>query len=153
MFSGTYFHTLDSKSRLIIPSKIREKIDISRDGQGFVITCWFDSCLSMTTPMNWEMMVKEWEKIPVTDQSGRDVVRLLLARTHEVLCDSHGRILIPEVLRESARIQKDVALLGVGKRIELWDKATWLSRELSLASNMEKLAQGLNVRLFGGSNL
>ena len=143
MFSGTYIHSLDTKNRLIIPSKVREKIDTSRDGNGFVITWWFDECLSLYTPREWDGVLGKLQNIPFTDRRGRDVVRGLLAKSHEVPCDGHWRILLPEMLREAAHIKKEVAILGVIDHLEIWDLRIWQTRESDIANNLDTLAEGL----------
>jgi len=143
MFSGTYIHSLDSKNRLIIPSKIRDKIDTSRDGNGFYVTYGFDNCLFVYTPEQWKETLGKLRSIPLTNKRGRDVLRVLAANSHEITCDSHGRILLPETHRKAVGINKEVALIGVIDRIEIWDYETWTKRKTEVMEDFDNLADGL----------
>jgi len=145
MFSGTYIHSLDAKNRLIIPSKLREKIDTSRDGTGFFVTYGFDacSCLYLYAPRQWNEELERYKRIPFTNKKARDVVRVILAKSHEVPCDSHGRVLIPEPLRAAVKIKKEIAIIGIINRIEIWDYETWVRREADVLPKLDDLADDL----------
>jgi len=143
MFSGTYIHTLDSKNRLIIPSKIREKIDTSRDGHGFYVTHGFDACLFAFTPKQWQQALEKLRALPLTNKRAREVMRILAANSLEIACDSHGRILLPESLRDAVGIKKDVAIIGVFDRIEIWDHETWKKAKAEAMVGFDDLADGL----------
>ena len=115
MFMGEYNHTIDAKGRLIIPSKFREIL-----GDVFVVTKGLDGCLFVYDNEEWKRFEEKLRALPITNKEARQFVRFFLAGAAEVEVDKQGRILLPNVLREFAQINKDVALLGVGSRIEIW---------------------------------
>ncbi len=120
MFMGEYSHSLDSKGRMIIPAKFREAL-----GNRFVITRSLDSCLCIYDESGWEKFVSRLNDLPYNVKKQRQLVRFFLSGANEVEPDKQGRILIPSNLREAAGIDKDVVLVGVGSRIEIWSKEAW----------------------------
>ena len=103
---GEYSHTIDTKGRLIVPSKFRESL-----GDSFVVTKGLDGCLFVYDMTEWK--------------SFEEKLKELLAGASQVEVDKQGRILIPNVLREFAGLEKDVVFLGVGSRIEIWSRQAW----------------------------
>lgn len=120
MFMGEYSHTIDSKGRLIIPSKLREEL-----GENFVVTKGLDGCLFVYDSQEWKLLHDRLKSLPLTNPKTRRLNRFFLASASAGETDKQGRVLIPAVLREYAGIEKDVVLLGVGNRIEIWDKDAW----------------------------
>ncbi|MDO5455764.1 MAG: division/cell wall cluster transcriptional repressor MraZ [Eubacteriales bacterium] len=120
MFMGEYAHSLDSKGRLIIPSKFREAL-----GEKFVITRSLDQCLCIYDMEDWEKFVSRLSSIPYNVKKQRQLVRFFLSGANEVEPDKQGRVLIPGNLREAAGIDRDVILVGVGSRIEVWSAKAW----------------------------
>lgn len=120
MFMGEYNHTVDSKGRLIVPSKFREQL-----GEEFVITKGLDGCLFVYTNSEWKNIEEKFKNIPMTSKDARKFSRFFFAGAAAVELDKQGRILIPPVLREYAGVQKDVVLVGVLSRVEIWDAARW----------------------------
>lgn len=117
MFMGEYNHTIDTKGRLIIPSKFREAL-----GDTFVVTKGLDGCLFVYDNEEWSAFEEKLKALPITNKEARQFVRFFLAGAAEVEVDKQGRILVPNVLREFAQISKDVVLIGVASRIEIWSK-------------------------------
>ncbi len=117
MFKGEYSHTVDIKGRLIIPSKFRESL-----GEEFVISKGLDGCLCMYENTEWQKFEEKLKALPITSKDSRKFTRFFLAGAADVEADKQGRILIPNVLREFAGIEKDVVLIGVSNRIEVWSK-------------------------------
>ena len=117
MFMGEYNHTIDAKGRLIIPSKFREAL-----GDTFVVTKGLDGCLFVYDNDEWNAFEEKLKSLPITNKEARQFVRFFLAGAAEVEVDKQGRILVPNVLREFAQISKDVVLIGVASRIEIWSK-------------------------------
>ena len=117
MFMGEYNHTIDAKGRLIIPSKFREIL-----GDAFVVTKGLDGCLFVYDNEEWKRFEEKLRSLPITNKEARQFVRFFLAGATEAEVDKQGRILIPNVLREFAEITKDVVLVGVGSRIEIWSR-------------------------------
>lgn len=120
MFMGEYNHTIDAKGRLIIPSKFREIL-----GDEFVVTKGLDGCLFVYDNNEWNVFEEKLKSLPLTNKDARQFVRFFLAGAANVEVDKQGRILVPSVLREFADINKEVVLVGVASRIEIWSKARW----------------------------
>ena len=117
MFMGEYNHTIDAKGRLIVPSKFRESL-----GDMFVVTKGLDGCLFVYDNNEWNAFEEKLKSLPLTNKDARTFVRFFLAGAAEVEVDKQGRILVPGVLREFAGLKKDVVLIGVASRIEIWDR-------------------------------
>ena len=117
MFMGEYNHTIDAKGRLIVPSKFREAL-----GDTFVVTKGLDGCLFVYDNEEWQAFEEKLKSLPITNKEARQFARFFLAGAAEVEVDKQGRILVPNILREFAQISKDVVLIGVASRIEIWSK-------------------------------
>jgi len=120
MFMGEYNHTIDTKGRLIVPSKFRETL-----GDEFVVTKGLDGCLFVYDNTEWAVFEEKLKGLPLTNKDARAFVRFFLAGAATVEVDKQGRILLPSVLREFAQITKDAVLVGVASRIEIWSKEKW----------------------------
>ena len=120
MFMGEYDHTIDAKGRLIIPSKFRESL-----GEEFVITKGLDGCLFVYDNQEWNAFEEKLKALPLNKKDNRQFVRFFLAGAAQVEVDKQGRILVPGNLRDFAELEKDVVLVGVASRIEIWSKARW----------------------------
>ena len=118
MFMGEYNHTIDAKGRLIIPSKFLEVL-----GEEFVITKGLDGCLFVYDNQEWNAFEEKLKALPLNKKDNRQFVRFFLAGAAEVEVDKQGRILVPGNLRDFAGLEKDVVLVGVASRIEIWSKA------------------------------
>ncbi|MCR4728784.1 MAG: division/cell wall cluster transcriptional repressor MraZ [Lachnospiraceae bacterium] len=134
MFMGEYNHTVDEKGRLIIPSKFREEL-----GDEFVVTKGLDGCLFVYAPSEWTLLEEKLKALPLTNKDARAFVRFMLAGAAQVEPDKQGRILLPQVLRTFAGLDKDVVLIGVASRIEIWNKDKW--NEASMAGDMDEIAE------------
>lgn len=120
MFMGEYNHTVDEKGRLIIPSKFREEL-----GNTFVVTKGLDGCLFVYDNAEWKALEEKLRALPLTNRDARAFARFMLAGAAQVEVDKQGRILLPQVLRGFAGLEKDVVLIGVASRIEIWSKDKW----------------------------
>ena len=120
MFMGEYNHTIDPKGRVIIPSKFREAL-----GDDFVVTKGLDGCLFVYDMKEWNVFEEKLKSLPITNKDARQFVRFFLAGAATVEVDKQGRILIPGVLRDFADLLKDVVLIGVASRVEIWSKERW----------------------------
>lgn len=140
MFIGEYQHTVDSKGRIIMPSKLREGL-----GQKFIVTKGLDNCLFVYPFEEWERFEKKLRTLPLTNKNARAFVRFFFAGATECSLDKQGRILIPNNLREYAKIIKDVVIIGVAERIEIWAKEEWddynSDDNLSYEDIAEKMAE------------
>lgn len=134
MFMGEYNHTIDAKGRLIIPSKFREIL-----GDAFVVTKGLDGCLFVYDNEEWKRFEEKLRALPITNKEARQFVRFFLAGATEAEVDKQGRILIPNVLREFAELTKDVVLVGVGSRIEIWGKERF--EDTATFEDMDEIAE------------
>ena len=105
---------------MILPSKIREDL-----GEKFIITKGLDGCLFGFSKNEWNNFEEKLKKLPLVNRNAMDFVRFFLSGAIEEEIDKQGRFLIPQNLREYATLEKDVVVIGVGTRIEIWDKAKW----------------------------
>ena len=122
MLIGEYEHSLDVKGRLIMPAKLRQDI-----GETFIITKGLDGCLFVFSQNEWNNFEEKLKSLPLSDKNARNFVRFFLSGATECEIDKQGRFLIPINLRESANLQKEVVIIGVGTRIEIWNKEKWNS--------------------------
>lgn len=142
MFMGEYNHTIDAKGRLIIPSKFRETL-----GDEFVVTKGLDGCLFVYDNAEWGNFENKLKTLPLTNKDARQFVRFFLAGAASVEVDKQGRILLPSVLREFGQLAKDVILVGVGSRIEIWSRERWEGTSDTL--DMDEIAERMSEMGFG----
>lgn len=138
MFMGEYSHTIDAKGRIIVPAKFRESL-----GDNIVVTKGLDNCLFVYTSEDWRKFEEKLRTLPLTNKDARKFTRFFLAGAAEMEIDKQGRILIPSVLREFVALEKDVVLVGVGSRIEIWDKARWNESISIYDDDMEEVAENM----------
>lgn len=122
MLIGEFEHSLDAKGRLIMPAKLRETI-----GDKFVVTKGLDGCLFAFSLTEWANFEEKLKTLPLSNRNSREFTRFFLSGATECEIDKQGRFLIPNNLRETANLQKEVVIIGVGTRIEIWDKTKWNS--------------------------
>ena len=120
MFSGTFHNSIDSKGRVIMPAKFRDEL-----GHDFVLTKGLDHCLFIFPASEWERFRDKLKTVPLTSREGRAFTRYFFSSAVECEMDKQGRLNIPPVLREHARIEKDLVTIGVDNRVEIWSKAEW----------------------------
>ena len=138
MFMSEYNHTVDAKGRLIIPSKFREIL-----GDEFVISKGMDGCLFVYANDDWKAFEEKLTSLPLINKEARQFARFFLAGAAQVEVDKQGRILLPASLRSCANLDKDVVLVGVGSRIEIWDKEKY--EALSADENMDDIANAMEA--------
>ncbi len=130
---GEYNHTIDTKGRIIIPSKFRESL-----GDEFVVTQGLDGCLFVYPNDEWQSFITELKKLP-GNKEARQLQRYFLAGAASLEVDKQGRILIPANLRERAALEKDIVFVGVLSKIEIWSKERWESN--NDYSDMDQIAE------------
>jgi MraZ protein len=138
MFMGEFQHTVDAKGRLIIPAKLREGL-----GERFVATKGLENCLFLFPEREWEAFGEKLRTLPLASGAARAFTRLFFSGASECEVDPQGRILLPSNLREYAGIEKEVVIVGVSNRVEIWAKDRWeeycKKAEESFAETAEKL--------------
>lgn len=137
MFRGISNLTLDAKGRLAVPARYRERMQETCRGQ-LVVTIDRDHCLLIYPMPEWEALEERLVRLPSLNKQARELQRLLLGHATEVELDSHARLLLPPELRSFAGLERDVVLLGLGRKFELWQQAIWdARREASLTGDAE----------------
>jgi MraZ protein len=120
MLMGEFQHTVDEKGRLFMPAKLREGL-----GSTFYISKGLDGCLFVYDKEQWELFESKLNALPLSKKEARDLRRYFFAGATEGSCDKHGRVLLPLNLRQHAGITKDVVIVGVGNRAEIWAADRW----------------------------
>lgn len=116
---------MDIKGRMAIPKKYRDAISEASDNQMVATIDLHSPCLLIYTLDEWEVIERKLMALPNVDPQARLYQRLLLGHASEVDVDAQGRILIPSLLREHAKIDKPAILLGQGNKFELWSQEAW----------------------------
>ena len=137
MFMGEYNHTIDSKGRLIIPSKLRDLL-----GEKFILTRGLDNCLFIYPKDEWENVINKYRSLPNT-KDARNYMRFLLSGATEMDVDKQGRINISNPLINYANLKKDCVIIGVNERLEIWDKESWDNFILENEANISEIADKL----------
>ena len=139
MFQGEFQHGLDAKGRLILPAKIREEL-----GTQFVLTKGMDGCLFIFPPDSWETFAGKLNALPTSSRQARKLKLYFIGSSVECEKDKQGRFLIPPVLRSFAEIDKDVTVLGVSDRIELWSTEKYDAYQNEEDESIEDIAGELD---------
>ena len=119
---GEYTHNIDTKGRLIIPSKLREQC-----GESVVVTRGFEGCLALYTADGWKEYYAMLQRLPKNKKETRSFVRMITARASTCEFDKLGRIYIPSILREVGNLSKECVIVGVGDHVEIWSEDRWLT--------------------------
>ncbi len=135
LLTGEFNHSIDTKGRLIIPSKFRDIL-----GEDFVITKGLDGCLFLYPNNEWKIFEEKLRTLPLTNKNARTFTRYFLGSAVDGGLDKQGRVLISSALREFAGLEKEVVLVGVLERVEIWDKAKWDECNAVVEDNMDDIA-------------
>jgi MraZ protein len=136
LFYGEYQHSIDPKGRVIVPSRFREDL-----GERFILTKGFDNCLFGYSTEEWSNFETRLKTLPMADKEARAFMRFFFAGAAECEVDKQGRILIPQNLRDHACLDKDVCIIGMAARIEIWDKPRWEAYSSDESLSADKLAE------------
>lgn len=139
MFIGEYRHSIDEKKRLAIPSKFRKEL-----GDGAVITKGLDNCLVIYPTKFWKEKSEKLAQLPEASKEARGYARTILAGAAAAEFDRLGRILIPEYLKEYAKVEKNVVIIGLHNRLEVWSDKLWNAYREKAESNIEDFASKLS---------
>ncbi|MGB2705331.1 MAG: division/cell wall cluster transcriptional repressor MraZ [Candidatus Omnitrophota bacterium] len=142
MFYGEHEHKLDKKGRIIIPSKFRE---VSKENyiEKFIVTRGLDTCLFMFPEDEWRQQESKFKALSFTKREARKFNRLFFSGAVEVAPDKQGRIMIPSYLKQYADIRKEIILIGVSNRIEIWNKDRWYEFYKATKESFEDIAEKL----------
>lgn len=138
MFLGEYQHSLDSKGRITVPAKFREQL-----GEKFVATKGLDNCIFLYPMDEWRIIEEKLRSLPFTRADVRSFARFFFSGASELEIDRQGRTLIPMNLRDYASIDKELIIIGVGSRIEIWSGDKWGQYTRDAESSYEEIAESL----------
>lgn len=142
MFYGEYLHTIDRKGRLIIPAKFREAFK-EHFVEKFYVTRGLDKCLFVFAEDEWRAQESKFKSMPFTKAETRKFNRMYFSGACEVSCDKQGRILLPQYLKDYAGIKREVVIVGVSNRIEIWSQDKWKEFYEGTKESFEEIAEGL----------
>jgi len=138
MLIGEYKHTLDPKKRLSLPSKWRKEL-----GTKLVITRGLDNCLFVYPLKEWQKITEKVGRLPLGQADTRSFNRFFLSGAVEVGVDKIGRILVPDFLKEFAKLDTKVVLAGIHDRVEIWDEKKWNEYKGKIEKQADALAEQL----------
>lgn len=138
MLLGEYRFNLDEKNRITIPSKFRK---IFKDG--LVVTKGFENCLFIFTNTDWQDFSNQIKQLKTLKKDARLLSRFIFGGATEDMPDKQGRIMVPPNLREWAGLKKEIVIIGVGNRLEVWSKNNWQKTEGQAAGSFSDIAEEL----------
>lgn len=138
MLLGEYRHNLDTKGRMAVPAKFREKF-----ASGAIITRGLDNCLFIFGRDEWKTLAEKLVALPLAQANSRAFARLMLSGASDVEIDTQGRILIPDYLRTYAGLKKAVVVAGVYNRAEVWDADLWNRYKEKTEAASDEIAEKL----------
>lgn len=138
MLLGEYEHSIDTKGRIAMPAKLREGLGVK-----FIITKGLDGCLFVYSMDEWQRVEQKLASLPMSRKTARDFTRFLFGGACEAECDKQGRVLLPANLRRYAALERDVVIVGVGSRAEIWDAVKWQQYNEESAEDVNELAEQL----------
>jgi MraZ protein len=137
---GEYQHSVDSKGRLVLPSKFRDRLD-----PGLVVTKGQERCLYVFPVDRWEEEVDKVNRLPRTDRRSRNYARSFFGSATDQHLDGQGRVQLPQTLRDYAGLSKDVTVVGVADRVEIWDTDAWTAN----STDADEFYAGIEEALSG----
>lgn len=136
MFMGEYLHSVDIKGRISIPSKFRELL-----GETFIVTRGLDGCLFVYTREEWNNIERKLKELPFTQKDARAFTRFFFSGACECEIDKQGRVVVPQTLRDFASIDKEVIIIGVSTRVEIWSVEKWNTYTNDSSISFEEIAE------------
>ncbi|MGB4985349.1 MAG: division/cell wall cluster transcriptional repressor MraZ [Erysipelotrichaceae bacterium] len=137
-FMGEFNHNIDSKGRIVIPSKYREYFN-----DKVILTRGYDGCLSLYLEEQWLKIIDELNKLPLTNNEVRNYVRLTTAKASDCEIDNQNRILISKSMMSLAQLQKECVFVGANDHLELWAKEKWEEYSNAVNDKYEEVAESV----------
>ncbi|MDD5634169.1 MAG: division/cell wall cluster transcriptional repressor MraZ [Candidatus Omnitrophica bacterium] len=142
MFYGEYLHSIDKKSRIIIPSRFRDAL--KENGiERLYVTRGIEECLFLFPENEWKVQENKFKTMSFTKRESRKFNRLFFGGAMPVEPDKQWRILVPDYLKEYAKLAKSIMIIGVSNRIEIWDKHKWEEFYNTSKENFEEISENL----------
>lgn len=142
MFYGEFDHTIDVKGRVIVPSRFREVLK-EHYGEKCYATRGLDRCLFLFPEEEWRLQEQKFRSLSFIKADSRKFNRLFFSGAVEVTFDKQGRVLLPQYLKEFAGIKRDVVIVGVSNRIEIWAKERWAQYYGEAKESFEQVSETL----------
>ena len=140
MLIGRYFTQVSEKGRIALPSKFRKET-----GNKIIIARWYEECLVIVGKQGWDkLLARITNREEVVTRPIRSVERFILSTAFEIETDDQGRFVIPQILRDIAKINDKLIFLGLGERIELWDLETWEREEAKVKSEADNMLEEIS---------
>jgi MraZ protein len=143
LFTGRFEYSVDDKGRLSVPARLREQVELEGQDTNFIITCLSPDYLSVFAPPEFQNLIDAIGQS--TEPRAREFLRMVASEAETCPLDKQGRVMLPPALRMKAGIGRDVVILGVVKRIEIWDRAREAAHRLEVAQDGARLLSGLKV--------
>lgn len=145
-FSGTYAHNIDPKGRATIPSAYREAL-----GEKFTLGVNNDfSALALYPEAVWNQISDRLNRIPITDSRGMQYVRMIKAFSYpNQETDAQGRVLLPQIMRQKAGMDRSICFVGVGRYLEIWDERRFTDAINRSVCEFNAVLDYVNDRYFG----
>lgn len=140
MFIGEFRHMVDDKGRLAVPVKFRGAFK-----RGAVVTRGLDQCLFVFGMEEWKKLAEKLATLPLAQQDARAFARLMLAGAMDVELDKQGRAILPEYLREYAKVGKEAVIAGLYNRLEIWDAAAWEAYKTKTEADSVSIAERMSA--------
>ncbi|UCD34868.1 MAG: division/cell wall cluster transcriptional repressor MraZ [Nitrospiraceae bacterium] len=121
-FSGKHYKTLDAKGRLIIPAPFRDILSSNHSSKLIITNEVFDKCLCAYPVSDWQLLIDKVNRMPQTSDAVKYYMRRVIGSAVECEVDKQGRVLLAPALRVDAGLNSDVVVLGLGNRIEIWNR-------------------------------
>ena len=138
MFLGRFEHSVDNKGRVAVPARFRDKLK----GE-LIITRGNDRCLYLFTEDAWEPLAAKLNALPTGDADARNLRRAVFSAAEPVELDKQGRVMLPNHLLQYAGINGNVAIIGLGTYIEIWDQESWQALDASIENNVDVISSHL----------
>lgn len=135
MFQGSYSINMDAKGRIAVPAKCRDALTLACEGRLVMTAHTQDRCVLIYPEPEWQTLLPKIEALPSFNKAALRAQRLLIGYATALELDANGRVLIPPTLRDYAGLDKQLMLVGLGKKFELWEEAAWLA---TLAANEDE---------------
>lgn len=143
-FIGSHAINMDAKGRFAIPAKVREQLIQVSDGRFILTVADADRCLRLYPQPVWDELRPAIERLPNMNRVALRLQRLVLGNAAQMELDSAGRVLIPPTLRQYARLEKKLMLIGQGKKLELWSEESWIDL-LDTPPDAEEIIDAMKV--------
>jgi MraZ protein len=139
MFLGRFEHSVDTKGRVAVPARFRDRLS----GE-LILTRGNDGCLYLFTEESWEPLAAKLNALPTGDEDARNLRRAVFSSAEPVELDKQGRVIIPDHLRQYAGISTDVSIIGLGEYIEIWDTQSWQKLDGEIAEKVDVISSHLS---------